>query len=147
MNVFKTIAAILLVLFFIGCDSKEDLSPAEVHWDRDGCERCKMIISDRGFAAQIINKQDTKAYKFDDIGCLIMWIVEEKVTWKKDAKIYVIDADSKKWIDARTAFYSHPNVTPMSYGFAAYSDKNKIPKGKEVAGFSEVEARVVKGEE
>lgn len=137
----------LLVLFLAGCDSKGDLSPEEVHWDRDGCERCKMIISDRSFAAQIINRQDGRGYKFDDIGCLIMWVIEEKIAWKGDAKIYVIDVDTKQWIDARTAFFSHPNVTPMSYGFAAHGNKNTIPKEKECAGFSEVEARVVKAEE
>lgn len=147
MSVFKTIAAMLLVLFLAGCDSAGGLSPEEVHWDRDGCERCKMIISDRGYAAQIINKQDGKAYKFDDIGCLIMWIIEEKIPWEKEAKIYIIDVKTQKWIDARAAFYSYPNITPMSYGFAAHGDKNTIPKGKEVIGFGEVESRVVKAEE
>jgi nitrous oxide reductase accessory protein NosL len=57
---------LLLVAFlmiFGGCSKKEsDNSPKKVHWDRDMCERCKMVLSDRDFATEIINPKTHKTY-------------------------------------------------------------------------------------
>jgi copper chaperone NosL len=144
MNSFKIIIFLLFSLSFIGCDSKDDFSPKKIHWDRDACERCKMIVSERNFAVQVINKQDRKAYNFDDIGCALLWFKEKNIAWKNDAIIHIMDFDTKNWVDARGAFYSFPNSTPMSYGFAAHGDKNKIANGKEVITFAEVQARIEK---
>jgi len=138
MNKFKALVLLLMTLLFVSCDSKQ------IHYDRDACERCKMIISDKNFAASVTNEQDGKIYYFDDIGCAILWFKEKNIKWGDSAKIQVVDFDTQKWIDAKSAFYSSPNITPMSYGFAAYSEKSKITKDKEVVNFAEVQARVLK---
>jgi len=138
MNEFKALVLLLITLFFVSCDSKQ------IHYDRDACERCKMIISDKNFAASVTNEQDGKIYYFDDIGCVILWFKEKNIKWSDSAKIQVVDFDTQKWIDAKSAFYSSPNITPMAYGFAAYSEKSKITKDKEVVNFAEVQARVLK---
>ena len=134
MNAVKAFfLALLLIIGFNGCEKKKITTELqEVHWDRDMCERCKMVTSDRHHAVQVIDPKTGKAYMFDDIGCALLWFDEEKVTWKDQAKIWITDVDTGTWIDARNAFYDAGNVTPMAYGFAAHMKKESIKEGKEV---------------
>jgi len=137
-NLFLTI----FLIFFVGCDKKvEDNSPKKVHWDRDMCERCKMVLSDREYATEIINPKTHKTYYFDDIGCAVLWLKEEKIPWAKSAKIWVKDGKTKKWIDAKSANYIDDAVTPMAYGFKAYKKEN-FPKSKKMINFDEVVQKV-----
>ena len=32
---------------FLACEKKAETGVAEVHWDRDMCSRCVMVVSDR----------------------------------------------------------------------------------------------------
>lgn len=143
MKYFKFL---FFLLFFIGCDGKIDISAKKVNFDRDICERCKMIVSDRSYAAQIINPSNGKVYKFDDIGCAILWLKEQNISWKNEAIIYVIDIDTGNWIDAKKAIWSDFNITPMSYGFAAHSNKEKINMIPErnIVDYAKVEESVLK---
>lgn len=133
-----------LSLFFLGCENKTNFEAKKVHWDRDMCERCKMVLSDRKFSAQVIHPQNAKKYPFDDIGCVILWFKEDKISWIDTAIIWVNDAKSGEWIDARKAFYSVENITPMAYGFGAHLKKEDIQVGQEVIDFEEVTKRVIK---
>ena len=127
---FLTLLYVLLVvIFFQGCEKKDPLKPEEMHWDRDSCERCNMAISERKYAVQVINPMTKKHYKFDDIGCAILWFDEEKIPWKDKAIIWITDAKTGKWINAKTALYTDDSITPMAYGISAYS-KETFPKGK-----------------
>jgi nitrous oxide reductase accessory protein NosL len=134
MSVVKTLFfTVVLLLSFNGCEKKQITTELqEVHWDRDMCERCKMVTSDRHHAVQVINPKTGKSYMFDDIGCALLWFEDEKITWKDQAKVWITDVDTGKWIDARTAFYDAGNVTPMAYGFAAHAKKENIKEGKDV---------------
>lgn len=134
----------LIGLLLVGCDSKPNLEPKKVHWDRDVCERCKMLLSDRRFSAQVVNPQNIRKYTFDDIGCVILWFQEEKITWSDKAVIWVNDAQSGEWINAREAFYSVENITPMAYGFGAHKSQQQVKAGEEVLDFAEVSRRVLK---
>lgn len=134
----------LLGLFFVGCDSKPNFEPKKVHWDRDMCERCKMVLSDRKHSAQVVNVQTGQKYTFDDIGCVILWFKEDKITWNNESIIWVNDAQSGEWINAREAFYNSENVTPMAYGFGAHKSRGQIKEGAEVIDFAEVSRRVIK---
>lgn len=132
------------MILISGCDTKIDLSPKKIHWDRDMCERCKMVLSDRNFSAQVINPSNGKSYVFDDIGCAILWFQENNIEWKEKAVIWVNDAKTGAWIDARKAFYDVANITPMAYGFGAHATKAEIKEGQEIIDFEEVARRVIK---
>ena len=106
------------VAFFGGCEKKDfTKEPATMHWDRDMCERCKMAISDRKFAVQAVDEKN-RVYKFDDIGCLVLWhkLEHPEVKFKK---IWITDAKTGKWIDAKKACYKEGFITPMGYGYGA----------------------------
>jgi len=135
----KRYSLLLLFLSFLlfGCGEKKIGEVQKVHWDRDMCERCKMAISERKYAFEIIDPKTGKAYKFDDIGCGILWLDEEKIPWKDKAIMWITDAKTGEWLDAKKAFYTDDSITPMAYGFAAYSQKTK-PKGKDLKNFDYV---------
>ena len=133
------------LLYFTGCDKKEvSTQPSEVHWDRDMCARCVMVVSDRKNTTQVINPANGKVYMFDDIGCMVLWFDNKKIPWKDKAVIWITDAKTGKWINARKAFYDTNNITPMAYGFVAHKSKDEIAKGEEIIDFDEVAKRVKK---
>ena len=140
----RLLAFLPLVPFFIGCEKEISHEHKEVHWDRDMCDRCKMVISEKNHAAQVINEKTGRAYKFDDIGCVILWFKEEGIEWKDNAKIWITDVKTSKWINARTAYYDTMNITPMAYGFGAHETKDSIEKGLEIIDFEEMSKRVLK---
>jgi len=145
MNVVKLFLVMGLAFFSLtGCDAKKSSNEVkEVHWDRDMCERCKMVVSDRHHAVQIINPQTHQAQMFDDLGCAVLWFKEEKIVWEKQAIIWITDAQSGEWIDARKAYYDTGNITPMAFGFAPHLKKEDIAKGKEALSFTQVSEKII----
>jgi len=147
MRLFKLFILSIFLFLFNGCEKKDVTALNEVHWDRDMCERCRMVVSERHHAVQVINIQNGRFYMFDDIGCTVLWFDDEKIDWANKAKIWITDLTTGKWIDARTALYSTQNITPMAYGFAAHKSKESIKKGEEIIDFKEMSRRVFKIEE
>jgi len=132
---------IFIVFFSNGCDSKPKGSVEKMHWDRDMCERCKMAISERKFAVEAIDLKSGKAYKFDDIGCMVLWLDEQKIPLDKNIKVWITDAKTGEWIDAKKAIYTDDSITPMAYGFAAYRAKT-VPKNHHTLHFDEVVKKI-----
>jgi len=145
MNIVKLFLVMGLTFFSLtGCNAKNDSNQVkEVHWDRDMCERCKMVVSDRHHAVQVINPQTHKAKMFDDLGCAVLWFKEEKITWEKQAIIWITDTQSGQWIDARKAYYDTGNITPMAFGFAPHLKKEDIAKNKEILNYSQVSEKIM----
>ena len=133
---------IVLLLSLTGCDKKNPTELHRVHWDRDMCERCKMVVSDRQHATQVINTENGRSYMFDDIGCAVLWFDEEKIAWASKAKIWVTDITTGKWIDARIALYDTNNITSMAFGFGAHDGNTTIKEGEETVDFAEVKKRI-----
>ncbi|RLA75030.1 MAG: hypothetical protein DRG78_20870 [Epsilonproteobacteria bacterium] len=140
----KILLLLLSSILFLACEKKVETGVAEVHWDRDMCARCVMVVSDRKNTVQIRNPDTGKTYMFDDIGCTILWFEEEKIEWKDRAIIWVTDVNSGEFINAKTAFYDTNNITPMAYGFSAHKSKDSIKKDEEIIDFNEVVKRVIK---
>ncbi len=145
-NRFKSIVVLLLgilVLFSMnGCEKTSKTAVSEVHWDRDMCTRCVMVVSDRKNTVQVKDPDNGKTYMFDDIGCMALWFDEEHIPWKNKAVVWITDVDTGEWIDAKKAFYDTNNVTPMSYGYSAHKTKESIKPDEEVISYDEVLKRV-----
>ena len=147
MRIFRILLTTIILsigILFTGCEEKSKTDVAKVHWDRDMCARCVMVVSDRKNTAQVRDPKTGKKYMFDDIGCAVLWFKEEKINWKDKAIIWITDVNTGKWIDARTAFYDTENVTPMAYGFSAHLTKDTIKADQEIIDFNEVAKRVIK---
>ncbi|MBN2816409.1 MAG: hypothetical protein JXQ67_06965 [Campylobacterales bacterium] len=81
---------------------------------------CGMIIEDLTYASQVV-APDGKTWFFHDHGGFIHWL--DTKSFKDEAVIWVMSRDTHEWIDAKKAFYSVSEITPMGYGFGAYKKK------------------------
>lgn len=83
---------------------------------------CGMVIDDMAYVSQVV-APDGKTWFFHDHGDFVLWL--ENKPFKKDAKIWVMSRDTHKWIDAKGAYYSRDEITPMGFGFGAYEQKQE----------------------
>ncbi len=122
MNMLPRYLYPTLLLLLTACSPSQETGPAEVRWDRDACDRCRMVLSDPHYAAEVRyfpEGKRSKIAKFDDIGCAVIWLQDKP--WAKDDKteIWVADYRNGKWIDAQAATYVSRKTTPMEYGLGA----------------------------
>jgi nitrous oxide reductase accessory protein NosL len=112
----------------LGCGRKGDWPEGmePIVWDRDTCVRCRMVISDRRFAAELRGGPKNTALKFDDVGCAVFWMRDKAgdSPWLTlpETRFWVADVGSKsgevRWLDARSAHYVG-KTSPMGYNFGA----------------------------
>ncbi len=127
MKIFKP-AFVLLFLVASGCLDEPETGPAQVKWDRDVCELCKMALSDARFAAQVRGGPKHKVYNFDDIGCAVNWLNDQPWAAEKTVEIWVTEEASSTrksvtWLDARKAWYVPGRMSPMGYNLSATASK------------------------
>jgi len=99
---------------------------------------CGMIIDDLTDVSQVSIKNG-KTWFFHDHGGFVKWLEDKE--FKDDAVIWVKSRDTKRWINARDAFYSLTDDTAMGYGFGAY-EKNK----DSYVDFDTMRLRMLRGE-
>ncbi|MDO4225340.1 MAG: nitrous oxide reductase accessory protein NosL, partial [Bergeyella zoohelcum] len=101
MNITKTFLAGSLLLGIVACTA--DQSPQEIALEKDLCDDCKMNITEKGYATELVTAKG-KVYKFDDIQCL-----EAFKTANPDkaegAKTYAVDFPSKEFVDTEKATF------------------------------------------
>jgi len=136
-----------LMILFIGCQKRDMTSLREVHWDRDMCQRCKMVVSDRNHTLQLINTQNGKSYMFDDIGCMVLWLKDENIEWFSTAKVWITDASTGRWIDGKKALYEDGYITPMAYGFSANQNPQMLKNRDQNLSLDDIFQLIIKIEE
>ncbi|MBF0248497.1 MAG: nitrous oxide reductase accessory protein NosL [Alphaproteobacteria bacterium] len=134
----RLLVLLLPVVALLGCFEPET-GPGKVHYDRDTCELCRMMVSDPRFAAQVRGGPDHKAYVFDDLGDAIHWLIRQPWAKESGAEIWVNDYEHpQQWLNARTAVYLSGVISPMDYGFAAVAGPREG-----TIGFAEMQAQVI----
>ncbi len=141
MRILKLILLLLTLFTLLGCEKKPKDAVSKMHWDRDMCERCKMAISERKFAVEVIDLKRNRVYKFDDLGCAVLWLKEQNIPINQDLKIWITDAKSGQWIDAQKALYTDDSITPMAYGLAAYTPQS-LPKNHHTLDFTDAAKKI-----
>ena len=93
----RTVLTIVMGLLLAACESKPR-GPVALESD-DACTSCRMLISERRYAAELIDR-DGQAYKFDDIACMLRFAHSRGIQ-PSDAKFFVTDFGSgADWLDA-----------------------------------------------
>jgi copper chaperone NosL len=102
-------------------------SPANLDTRNDACARCRMAVSDRRFAAQIVAPGAEPIF-FDDLGCLRDHLSAAGTRVPDEAVVYVADHRTGEWVDARRAvFVRRADVaTPMASGLMAHRDASSL---------------------
>ena len=136
-------AMLLLPLFFWQCST----GPQPIKYGTDNCDFCKMTLMDKRFGAEIMTKKG-KAFKFDDVNCLVMFDKEGSVKTADVAGRYITDFSREgMFIEVEKAVFLHSaNLkTPMASQVAAFSsqadlEKIKTQSGGEMLDWKQVQA-------
>jgi copper chaperone NosL len=139
-----TMIGLVLCLLLAACAGTET-KPVELA-PEDMCSFCRMAISEKRFAAELITL-DGDALKFDDIGCMLDYL-KEKPNSPRIAAYFVVDYETGEWVRGEAAFYARSVElkSPMSHGIVAFKDHGRAEtavnkhKGKLIR-FSELEAK------
>jgi len=116
---FEVIPAVIVAVLVMGCGQRSTTGPGEIHWDRQTCERCQMVISERRHAVQIREHGARRIHAFDDLGCALLWLEEQGLLPGSEGgpEVWAMDSKAGDWIDARDAHFEAGLTTPMAYGF------------------------------
>jgi copper chaperone NosL len=109
---------IVAALVLTSCGSSE---PKPIRQNVDGCDYCKMKISNTRFAAEVITEKG-RYYKFDDIACMIRYVKTNTNVGYKG--IFVSNyADEKQLIPAEKSFYIKGGTlsSPMRGNIAGFA--------------------------
>jgi len=123
-----------LLVILTACDSDTKNSEQKLKI----CPECNMELPKSNLHTATIHTN--KINYFDDIGCLVIWTKDNNIDLKT-TKVKVFSNDTKRYIDAKKAFYSINEKTPMLYGFSAYENK----KANSIS-FDEVIMKMLRGE-
>lgn len=125
-----TAVALGCSLFLIANCQKQSIAPVAVA-PEDMCSYCKMAISEKQYAAELIDT-DGQPFKFDDIGCMANFIRTKKNT-EKSVAYFVMDFNERQWIKAEEAYYVRSSElhTPMSGGIIALKDQSRAKEAAE----------------
>lgn len=126
--------ALSLTLLLSGCSTQVDASPQAIDSSLDICAICNMSIIDPRFAGQIVT-QAGQVEKFDDIGCLALYLKKHGPKPAiKESMIYVKDYNTMDWIIATKATYIKAHInTPMNFGIVGFGSPEAAQSfGKEL---------------
>lgn len=115
---------LLLCLLAVGACQTGPPRPVDIE-PSDMCALCRMAITDRRFAAEIIDTEGSIA-KFDDMGCLVQYARERKLK-ERVAACFVMDYENRNWLPARQSHYviSAEIHSPMASGLAAFGERSR----------------------
>ncbi|MEI6020101.1 MAG: nitrous oxide reductase accessory protein NosL [Bacteroidota bacterium] len=119
---FYSFCILLIVVLLTSC---ADAGPEAIHFNKDACNNCKMGISDKRFACEIVSKKG-KVFKFDDMACLMSYYNENKDNLNK-ANYYFKDfLYPHDFAKAKNLFFVKGDVvgSPMGGNIAAFSSKD-----------------------
>ncbi len=143
------IIILIIVIIFLSMSNKKQMvvlkegnttqMPLEIVLGKYQDSDCGMVINKMDFVSQVVSN-DGKTWFFHDHGGLANWLKDKP--FKDTAKIWVMTMDTKKYIDAKSAWFSRTDITPMGYGFGAYENKQDG-----FISFEEVALKVLRNED
>ncbi len=110
----------------------------EIKPDQHSDRYCNMPIKEIDYSGQAILTNGDTLF-FDDIGCMVLWLEEQKNN--EQIILWIWAKDTNEYINAREAWYHLGENTPMHYGFGAYKkhQANRID-------FKECKLKILRGE-
>ena len=89
--------------------------PADLVWDKTACAACGMHVGEPPFAAQATTT-DGRVHAFDDPGCLVLWIEEQRPELHS---VFFRHRRDPRWIARDRVGFVVAEPTPMGFGLAA----------------------------
>ncbi|WP_341282770.1 nitrous oxide reductase accessory protein NosL [Paenibacillus sp. FSL H8-0537] len=122
MKSFNAMLLIMVIVLLTSACGAKEYKPQEINEETDICVICNMAVKDDPYATQIITK-DGQSLKFDDIGCMNDWKVQNGT--ETVGAEFVRDHNSGNWLKYENAYYAYDAeyVTPMAYGVIAFENQ------------------------
>ncbi len=118
------ILSIGVVIYFVGMNTGPEIP--DIVLERDRCAQCGMVISSKPYAALAYDVSKGEWVKFDDIGCLLKYMIENGGLDNFE-HIHVFDYKTNELVEAGNAYFVRASVdelwTPMSSGIVAFKDR------------------------
>ncbi len=125
MKLTRILLAAGMAFTFTACSES---GPAEINLGKDQCDNCKMTITEKPYAAELLTSKG-RAYKFDDVSCLTMY--ESANADKADgATQYLVDFPSGEFVEKSqaTLITGGSIKSPMGGNTQAYKDAAQAEK-------------------
>ncbi|WP_207924567.1 nitrous oxide reductase accessory protein NosL [Pedobacter changchengzhani] len=136
-KVSKSLTLVCLFLLFILSSCKTKPQPIKLG---DSCSFCKMGVADERFGAELIT-QKGKAFKFDDVHCLIEFVKGNTVPKDQIKTILFVDFEAPhEFIESENSFLlkSDSLRSPMGSNISAYKSEAKLKENQTKVGGEEV---------
>jgi len=119
MKRVNLITGLLLLLTITACRP----GPKEIMIGHDECAHCRMIISEKPYASQMVSTTG-KTWAFDSIECLAAYELEENIEHDRIHSRWVPDfMKPEVWVNSDQALFLYSDVlrSPMGLNLSAYS--------------------------
>jgi copper chaperone NosL len=110
--------------------------PVEPAWDRVACARCRMLVGEPGFAAQL-HTPAGEVLHFDDPGCLLLYREASGAA----GAAWFHDARGPGWLPEADARFVPAERTPMGHGLAAVAAREHAAGLDAAAALAALRAR------
>ncbi|TSA29938.1 MAG: hypothetical protein D4R68_01420 [Ignavibacteriales bacterium] len=129
-NILMRFCLLTFFALLVSCQK----SPEPIAYGSDGCENCKMTISDPKFGAELINTKG-KIYKFDSAECLAAFgrtIKPEEINseWVTN---FLMPGEFIKANDA-AFLISNKIKSPMGLNISAFSNQKSLDEIRSTSG-------------
>jgi copper chaperone NosL len=133
-----------LTLLVVACDGGAP-RPAELDTRHESCRFCRMTVSERPFAAQVVAPGEEPVF-FDDLGCLRDFLGSGG-TLPPGAVAFVADHRTAEWVPGATALFTAvPTLqTPMASHLVAHAGAASRDADPAAAGGRPVDAAAIFG--
>ena len=127
-------ASIAALVLAVAACQRGPPGPAPLDPRNDACAHCRMAVSDRRFASQLVAPREEPRF-FDDLGCLRDWL-RAHPELPRGAVAYVADHRTGAWVRAAAAAYARaPGLqTPMASQLVAHEDAASRDADRSVGG-------------
>ncbi len=129
---FEIKTASIGLLFMVSMSACSS-GPQPIRFGEDGCDFCKMTITDQRFGAELVT-QKGKVYKFDDLHCVRAFLKTDFVPATDIASAYVLDFSRPGTLvpaDESSFLESELLRSPMGANIAAFQSKDSMKKFQE----------------
>ena len=110
-----------MMMLFSSCT----IAPKKIAYGKEACDFCKMTITNKVFAAEIVTTKG-KAFKYDAIECMLM---DMKNQDKENVELFLVTdlKTPERLIDAEKAFFiiSDSIQSPMGKNLAAFGTRKE----------------------
>ncbi len=119
LNLFISAATFVLL---VACGHS---GPEKININKDDCDNCKMSISDKRFACELVTEKG-RAYKFDDLACMMSYKNDNKDKMS-NAHFYINNylLPNDLLLSDKLTFVKGENISsPMGGNVAAFTNKD-----------------------